>query len=106
MESSKGGKVVAGFRPVRVVGAEISMSTSVRRRRETLFSERYYPALTVYSFKGKANATVLTALLFIPDPSPSFDVYGKVGVAKLEESFDVATGLFPPRAAPRVRVAP
>jgi hypothetical protein len=44
------------------------------------------------------SATVLTSLLFIADPSPSFDVYGKVGVAQLEESFDV--GVFRNRLVP------
>jgi len=37
--------------------------------------------------KADANAWVLSALLFIPESSPSFDVYGKVGVADLDESF-------------------
>jgi len=37
--------------------------------------------------KADANAWVLSALLFIPESSPTFDVYGKVGVAELDESF-------------------
>ena len=37
--------------------------------------------------KADADAWVLSALLFIPEPSRSFDVYGKAGVAYLDESF-------------------
>jgi len=36
--------------------------------------------------EGSADATMLSALLFVPLRSPSFDVYGKVGVANLDES--------------------
>jgi hypothetical protein len=41
--------------------------------------------------KASFDATVLTALLFIPETSPSLDVYGKVGVADINESLTTST---------------
>jgi hypothetical protein len=38
---------------------------------------------------ASAEGTVLSALIFIPDESPSRDLYGKVGAALLDESFSV-----------------
>jgi len=85
---SVGWKVVAGFRPTRVFGAEIQYvdlgdaetgwgggpNSQINRDLE---------------FQSSAKATVLSAILFIPEQLQSFDVYGKIGVARLEESFQV-----------------
>lgn len=80
-----GWKFAAGWRPVRVVGAEIQYvdfgGFAQRRRRGG-----GQVATQFLSTNVRADATVLTALLFVPEPSPRFDVYGKVGIAKLTES--------------------
>ena len=87
-------KVVAGFRPFRVVGFEMQYidfdEADMRVRGNLLFSfaqtgGRFYDQSSY--MKADADAWVLSALLFIPEPSPSFDVYGKAGVAYLDESF-------------------
>jgi opacity protein-like surface antigen len=78
-------KLAAGWRPVRVVGAEIQYvdfgGFAQRRRRGG-----GQVATQFLSTNVRADATVLNALLFVPEPLPWFDVYGKVGVAKLTES--------------------
>jgi OmpA family protein len=86
-DSVTGWKVVAGFRPARVVGAEIEYVD---------FGEAEIPppsgnaiVRTHLSMASRAEALVLTSLLFIPEPMSNIDVYGKVGVAKLDESFQV-----------------
>lgn len=87
--STTGLKFVAGFRPIRVVGAELQLvdfgEVEIRSGGSPHFRAQY----GYYSLNSEANATMLSALLFIPHASPSWDVYGKVGVAKLDESFDV-----------------
>ena len=89
MDSTTGLKVVAGFRPLRVVGVEIAYVDFGEAGTEDNYSPNMGISLGGYSLTSKANATALAALLFIPEPWPPVDVYGKVGVAKLEESFDV-----------------
>jgi len=87
LESGTARKVFAGFRPVRAVGVEIQYvdfgeaDTRLwggRRSGSDVLGERQ---------AASADAWVLAALLYIPEPSPSIDVYGKVGVADLNESF-------------------
>jgi len=80
-----GWKLVAGFRPARVVGVEVQFID---------FGTAEIPppsghgiVRTHVDMESSADATVLTALLFIPKQSPAFDVYGKIGVGKLNESF-------------------
>jgi opacity protein-like surface antigen len=82
-------RLSAGFRPLRVVGAEIEYIALGEAKAEDGYSPNMSIARGDYWLKTKASATVLTAVLFIPDSSPSFDVYGKVGVAVYIESFDV-----------------
>jgi hypothetical protein len=87
-EPSAGWKIVAGFRPTRVVGAELQYVDLGEA--ETIIPGT--PNSSMYrrlNIKSKAEATVLTALLFVPERLPSFDIYGKIGVARLEESFRV-----------------
>ena len=72
-----------------MVGAEIEYIALGDAKAEDGYSPNASISLGDYRLKTKASATVLTAVLFIPDPSPSFDVYGKVGVAEYKESFDV-----------------
>lgn len=82
-------RLSAGFRPLRVVGAEIEYIALGDAKVEDGYSPNMSISRGDYWLKTEASATVLTAVLFIPDPSPSFDVYGKVGVAVYIESFDV-----------------
>ena len=92
-DPDKVAKVVVGFRPVRVVGVEIQYidfdeaDMSVRGRLLFNFAQggTFYDQHSY--MKADADAWVLSALLFIPEPSPSFDVYGKAGVADFDESF-------------------
>jgi len=87
-EPSAGWKIVAGFRPTRVVGAELQYVDLGEA--ETIIpgtpNSAMYRRLNI---KSSAEATVLTALLFVPERLSLFDVYGKIGVARLEESFQV-----------------
>jgi hypothetical protein len=102
-------KVVAGFRPLRVVGleyehvdfgeedAEAHAGRQLGGGQVTAWEQESY-------MNTSAEANVLAALLFIPEASPSIDVYGKVGVAELDESLHasavdrrVASGCLPPQ---------
>jgi opacity protein-like surface antigen len=90
-DSADGGwKALAGWRPARVVGAEIEYVDFGKTESEDGRSPNAGAAYGNYYLRSQASALVLTAVLFIPDRSPSFDVYGKLGVARLEESFEVS----------------
>jgi opacity protein-like surface antigen len=82
-------RLSAGFRPVRIVGAELEYVDFGDAEAEDGYSPNQSVSRGSFTLRSRVSATVLTAVFFIPDPSPSFDFYGKVGVAKLEESFDV-----------------
>ena len=82
-------RLSAGFRPLRVVGLEIEYIALGEGKAEDGYTPNIGISRGEYWLKTEASATVLTAVLFIPDPSPSFDVYGKVGVAQYKESFEV-----------------
>ena len=82
-------RLSAGFRPLRVVGLEIEYMALGDGKAEDGYSPNASISRGDYWLKAEASATVLTAVLFIPDRSPSFDFYGKVGVAEYKESFDV-----------------
>ena len=82
-------RLSAGFRPLRVLGLEIEYIDLGEGKAEDGYSPNASISRGEYWLKTKASATVLTAVLFIPDRSPSLDVYGKVGVAEYKESFDV-----------------
>jgi opacity protein-like surface antigen len=88
-ESGSPWRLSAGFRPLRVVGAEIEYIDLGDAKAEDGYSTNASVGLGDHWLKTKASAIVLTAVLFIPERSPSFDVYGKVGVAAYKESFDV-----------------
>jgi hypothetical protein len=97
-EPSTAWKIVAGFRPVRVVGAEIQYVD---------FGVAEIPSpsgnaiiRTHFDMESRADAIVMTALLFIPERSPAFDIYGKVGVAQLDESFQAHALLVDPSCTP------
>lgn len=82
-------RLSAGFRPLRTVGAEIAYISLGNAKAEDGYSPNASVRLGDYWLKARASATVLTTVLFIPDSSPSFDFYGKVGIAEYKETFDV-----------------
>jgi len=88
VEPSRSKKIVAGFQPLRLVGVELQYvdlgEDDLRRS-----SGGQVPLQTI-SLKSETEAAVLAALLFIPEQMPSFDVYGKVGVADVDDSFTVS----------------
>ena len=93
MDPDRVSKVVAGFRPARIVGVEIQFidfdEADMETRGRALFGGGQVTVFYDYRsyMRADADAWVLSTLLFIPEPSPLFDVYGKVGVADLDESF-------------------
>jgi hypothetical protein len=96
-EPEPGKKLVAGFRPVRVVGVEVQYVDFGEATREvaggwTLGGGQVGPFYEqTNSTKIRPEAWVLSALLFIPESLPAFDVYGKVGVAALKHAFSTNT---------------
>ena len=82
-------KLSAGFRPLRVVGAEIAYIALGDGEAEDGYTPNMGISFGEYWLKTEASAAVMAAVLFIPDASPEFDVYGKVGVAAYKESFEV-----------------
>jgi hypothetical protein len=86
-DDTGGWKLAFGFRPARAVGMEIQYVD---------FGEAEIPpptgngiVRTHVDMETSADAIVLAALLFVPLRSRPFDVYGKVGVAKLDGSLRV-----------------
>jgi len=97
-DSTTGWKLTAGFRPVRVVGVELGYAD---------FGEAEIPPptgngiiRTHVDMETSADAIMLAAVLFVPLRSPALDVYGKVGVAKLDESFQVHALVSDPPCTP------
>jgi len=92
-DDSKGWKVAAGFRPLRIVGAEIQYvdfgEDEVSKTRG--FGAQVRTITDGLDMKASATAWVVSALLFIPERSPMVDVYGKVGMAALDESLEAHT---------------
>jgi len=92
VESGTAWKIAASFRPVRIVGVEFQFID---------FGEGTERATSGWSLGGgqvptnrerssslnaSAEARVLSALLFVPEQLPLIDVYGKIGIADLDES--------------------
>lgn len=81
-------KVTAGWRPNSIVGAEIQyVDFNDPEATRTLGGQADYAGVYL---KDHTNAWVASALLFIPERQPSFDVYGKFGVAQLHDSFEAS----------------
>ena len=83
-DNPTGWKLVAGFRPARLVGVEVQYVEYGTAEIPPPSGNGIFR--THVDMESTADATVLTALLFVPMPSPAFDIYGKVGVAKLDET--------------------
>ena len=109
-----GWKLVAGFRPLRVVGVEFQFVE---------FGEGDTGVYGGFEYGGQIRGTwqqetrmkvstqmrVLSAALFIPEALPRLDVYGKVGVADVDESISASAvvRVFPDECAPNgVRLRP
>ena len=94
LDSSTGQKVVAGFRPLRIVGMEVQLvdfgSQEVAAYAGGLIGSGQTTHCCQQSsyMSASSEGKVLAALLFFPEPLVSFDVYTKVGVAHLDESLD------------------
>jgi hypothetical protein len=91
-EPSSGRKLVAGFRPVQLVGIEVQYLElgEGEARLSGGWQFAYAQLPTAYEqtnlLQAKTDASVLSAILFLPVTDARFDVYGKIGIAKLDES--------------------
>jgi hypothetical protein len=79
-EHATGWSVVAGLRPISLIGAEIE------------YLDFGHPSaaagigvFTLYS-DVRQRATAISGLLYIPNPLPFFDVYARAGLARLQSS--------------------
>jgi hypothetical protein len=73
-------KVIAGIRPLPFVGAEVEYLDFGSAGG----SQGYYNSYYDYGFNEHPKATILYGLGYLPLPLPFLDVYGKLGVARLQ----------------------
>lgn len=73
-------KLIAGLRPISVVGAEIEYLDFGNAGGNS----GYYSGNYDYAVSAHPKATVLYGLGYLPLPLPFLDVYGKLGVAHLQ----------------------
>ena len=73
-------KAIVGIRPLPFVGAELEYIDFGRARG----NEGYYSGYYDYAVTAHPKATVLYGLGYLPLPLPFLDVYGKLGVARLQ----------------------
>jgi hypothetical protein len=90
LEGDRPWKLAVGFRPVRVVGVEIQyldLGDGDGRLRGGGGGQvpRQYARI-----RASSDATVVSALLFIPERARTADFYGKIGIAALDEAFQVS----------------
>jgi hypothetical protein len=85
-----GWKVAAGFRPSRIVGAEIQYVEFGEDEVSDVdgYGAQVFTITAGLDMKASTTAWVASALVFIPERSPTVDVYGKVGIAALDESLE------------------
>ena len=77
-ESHTGWKVMAGIRPISLIGAEVEY-----------FDSGTPSALTgVWSVGARTRGGAAFGLAYLPLPVPLLDVYGKFGVSRLQTSAD------------------
>ena len=87
--SPTGWKIVAGLRPIRFVGAELQHVDFGSATTRSAASGNQVVRRGAF-MRNDADATVVSALLFLPEGLSSVDFYGKVGVAEVEESLRVS----------------
>jgi hypothetical protein len=82
-------KVMVGLRPVPFVGAELEYIDFGNARGDSA----YYYGSYDFGVSAHPKATVLYGLGYLPLPLPFIDVYGKLGVARLQtdNSYDYNT---------------
>lgn len=85
-------KIMAGYRPLRFVGVELQLidlgdaSTSATGGMRWGGGQVDIIWERSSTVKASADAKVLSALLFVPETLAFADVYGKLGVARLDET--------------------
>jgi len=79
-----GWKVLAGWRPISLVSAEVEYVDFGGK------SATYAPSPPPYTVDTKSHATAAYAVLYPPVPLPYLAVYGKVGVARVTQKTDVS----------------
>ena len=91
-DTTVGTKIAAGFRPARIVGTEIQYINFGQNEISAVRGTGGQVPVVTGGFDTTADATawVASALLFIPERA-RFDFYGKIGVAKLEQSLKAHT---------------
>ncbi|HEX4153348.1 MAG TPA: outer membrane beta-barrel protein [Steroidobacteraceae bacterium] len=81
-------KVMAGIRPLPIVGAEVEYIDFGKGAGDS----GYYGNNNYYSNESShPKATVLYGLGYLPLPLPFLDVFGKLGVARLQTNIDTYT---------------
>src|SRR6202158_4692823 len=73
-------KVMAGIRPISIVGAELEyMDFGSANGNNGYYNNNYY-----YNANSHPKATILYGVGYLPLPLPYLDVFGKLGVARLQ----------------------
>jgi opacity protein-like surface antigen len=73
-------KVIAGIRPISILGAEIEYLDFGSGGGSLGYYNGYYDS----AFNEHPKATILYGIGYLPLPLPFLDVYGKLGVARLQ----------------------
>lgn len=82
-------KVIAGLRPISIVGAELEYIDFGNARGNS----GYYSGSYDYAVSAHPKATVLYGIGYLPLPLPLLDIYGKLGVAHLQTNNTYLTQL-------------
>jgi hypothetical protein len=83
-------KVMAGIRPISIVGAELEyIDFGSNDGHDGYYGNSYY-----FGPNSHPKATVLYGVGYLPLPLPFLDVYGKLGVARLQT--DITSFSYPP----------
>jgi hypothetical protein len=80
-EHDTGWKLLVGLRPIPLIGAELEYVDFGHPSSFTPFG-----SLLRMPVDAHPNAAVLSGLIYAPLSSPLFDLYGKLGLARLQET--------------------
>ena len=93
-------KVMAGIRPISIVGAELEyIDFGSNNGHDGYYGNYYY-----FGPNSHPKATVLYGVGYLPLPLPFLDVYGKLGAARLQT--DITSFSYPPGYRTAVPVRP
>ena len=92
-------KVIAGLRPISLVGAELEYIDFGNAGGNSGFYSGTYD----YAINSHPKATVLYGLGYLPIPLPFIDVYGKLGMAHLQTNNATRTPSWTACPSPRAR---